>query len=196
MAESLAHSKWVCKYHIVFSPKYRRKIIYNQLRADIQQYIRDLCKWKGVEILEGHMMPDHVHLLLSIPPKYCVFSFMGYLKGKSSLMIYEKYPELKYKYRNREFWCRGYYVETVGKNAREGRKGNNYVRNCRSDRLRAGYAQNERRHDEIERRIRTKEHQDAVIQHQTELMRIAVYISAFLQHGAVAEPERLCGIED
>ena len=82
MAESLAHSKWVCKYHIVFCPRYRRKIIYNQLRADIQQYIRDLCKWKGVEILEGHMMPNHVHLLLSIPPKYCVSSFMGVLERK------------------------------------------------------------------------------------------------------------------
>ena len=98
MAESLAHSKWVCKYHIVFSPKYRRKIIYNQLRADIQQYIRDLCKWKGVEILEGHMMPDHVHLLLSIPPKYCVFSFMGYLKGKSAMMIFEKHGATIKKY--------------------------------------------------------------------------------------------------
>ena len=119
MANSLTHTRWVCKYHIVFSPKYRRKIIYYQLRKDIQQYIRDLCKWKGVEIIEGKMMPDHVQLLLSIPPKYSVSSFMGYLKGKSSLMIYEKYPELKYKYRNREFWCRGYYVDTAGKNAKK-----------------------------------------------------------------------------
>ena len=114
MAQSLAHSKWVCKYHIVFSPKYRRKIIYNQLRVDIQQYIRDLCKWKGVEILEGHMMPDHVHLLLSIPPKYCVSSFMGYLKGKSAMMIFEKHGNLKYKFGNRHFWATGYYVSTVG----------------------------------------------------------------------------------
>ena len=113
MAESLAHSKWVCKYHIVFSPKYRRKIIYNQLRADIQQYIRDLCKWKGVEILEGHMMPDHVHLLLSIPPKYCVFSFMGYLKGKSAMMIFEKHGNLKYKFGNRHFWATGYYWDVT-----------------------------------------------------------------------------------
>ena len=97
MAESLAHSKWVCKYHVVFSPKYRRKIIYNQLSADIQQYIRDLCKWKGVEILEGHMTSDHVHLLLSIPPKYCVFSFMRYLKGKSAMMLFKKHENLKYK---------------------------------------------------------------------------------------------------
>ena len=110
-----------------------------------------------------------------------VSSFMGYLKGKSSLMIYEKYPELKYKYRNREFWCRGYYVDTVGKNFA--------AQMVDAD-------DKHKVHDEIERRIRTKEHQDAVIQHQTELMRIAVYISAFLQHGAVAEPERLCGIED
>ena len=116
MAESLAHTKWLCKYHIVFCPKYRRKLIYNKLRADIQQNIRDLCKWKGVEIIEGHMMPDHVHLLLSIPPKMSVSSFMGYLKGKSSLMIFDKHANLKYRYGNRELWCRGYYVDTVGKN--------------------------------------------------------------------------------
>ena len=119
MANSLAHTKWVCKYHIVFTPKYRRKIIYNELRADIRDILKDLCKWKGVEIIEGHMMPDHVHLLISIPPKYSVSQFMGYLKGKSTTMIYEQFPELKYKYRNREFWCKGYYVDTVGKN--EGR---------------------------------------------------------------------------
>mgnify|MGYP002546094491 CR=1 FL=1 len=119
MANSLAHSKWVCKYHIVFSPKYRRKIIYYQLRADIQQYIRDLCKWKGVEIIEGKMMPDHVHLLLSIPPKYSVSSFMGYLKGKSSLMIFDRHANLKYKYGNRHFWARGYYVDTVGRNKKQ-----------------------------------------------------------------------------
>ena len=116
---TLAHTKWMCKYHIVFIPKYRRKVIYNQLRKDISGYISTLCRYKGVEIIEGHMMPDHVHLVLSIPPKTSVSSFMGYLKGKSSLMIYEKYPELKYKYRNREFWCRGYYVDTAGKNAKK-----------------------------------------------------------------------------
>ena len=87
--------QWVCKYHVVFSPKCRRKVIYNELRVDIQQYIRDLCKWKGVDIVEGHMMPDHVHLLLSIPPKYCVSSFMGYLKGRSATMIFEKHANLK-----------------------------------------------------------------------------------------------------
>ena len=90
MANSLAHTKWVCKYHIVFTPKYRRKIIYKELRKDIQEIIKDLCKWKGVEIIEGHMMPDHIHILVSIPPKYSVSQFMGYLKGKSAMMIFER----------------------------------------------------------------------------------------------------------
>ena len=106
----------MCKYHIVFTPKYRRKAIYGDLRKDIQEYIKTLCKYKGVEIIEGHMMKDHVHLLLSIPPKMSVSSFMGYLKGKSALMIFEYHANLKYKYGNRHFWCRGYYVDTVGKN--------------------------------------------------------------------------------
>ena len=96
MANSLAHTKWVCKYHIVFTPKYRRKIIYNQLRVDIRNILKDLCKWKGVEIIEGNCMPDHVHLLLSIPPKMSVSYIMGYLKGKSSLMIFERHANLKY----------------------------------------------------------------------------------------------------
>lgn len=116
MAESLAHTKWLCKYHIVFCPKYRRKIIYNKLRKDIQQIIRDLCKWKGVEILEGHMMPDHIHLVLSIPPKTSVSAFMGYLKGKSAMMIFDRNANLKYKFGNRQFWATGYYVSTVGLN--------------------------------------------------------------------------------
>ena len=116
---SLSHTKWLCKYHVVFTPKYRRKIIYNQYRESLKEIIKTLYGYKGVETLEGHMMPDHVHLLLSIPPSISISSFMGYLKGKSSLMIYEKYPELKYKYRNREFWCRGYYVDTAGKNAKK-----------------------------------------------------------------------------
>ena len=116
MANSLAHTKWVCKYHIVFTPKYRGKTIYNQLRKDIQQIIRDLCKWKGIEIIEGHMMPDHIHLLVSVPPKYSVSQIMGYLKGKSAMMIFERHANLKYKYGNRNFWCRGYYVDTVGRN--------------------------------------------------------------------------------
>ena len=97
MAKSLSHTKYMCKYHIVFIPKFRRKVIYNKLRKDIQEIIKQLCQWKGVEILEGHMMPDHVHLLLEIPPKMSVSYFMGYLKGKSSLMIFEKHSNLKYK---------------------------------------------------------------------------------------------------
>ena len=116
---SLAHTKWMCKYHIIFTPKYRRKAIYNQYKADLRDILKQLCSYKGVEIIEGHLMPDHVHMLVSIPPKISVSSFMGYLKGKSSLMIYEQFPELKYKYRNREFWCRGYYVDTAGKNAKK-----------------------------------------------------------------------------
>ena len=114
--QSLAHTKWVCKYHIVFTPKYRRKAIYGELRKDIQEYIRTLCKYKDVEIIEGHMMLDHVHLLLSIPPKMSVSSFMGYLKGKSALMIFDNHANLKYKYGNRRFWAEGYYVSTVGIN--------------------------------------------------------------------------------
>ena len=115
-ANSAAHTKWLCKYHIVFTPKYRRKIIYNQYKSDLARILHDLCAYKGVEILEGHLMPDHVHMLVEIPPKMAVSSFMGYLKGKSSTMLYEQFGELKYKYRNREFWCKGYYVDTVGKN--------------------------------------------------------------------------------
>ena len=113
---SLAHTKWMCKYHIVFTPKYRRKAIYGELRKDIREYIRTLCKYKGVEINEGHMMIDHVHLLLSIPPKMSVSSLMGYLKGKSALMIFDNHANLKYKYGNRKFWAEGYYVSTVGLN--------------------------------------------------------------------------------
>ena len=115
---SLSHTKWLCKYHIVIVPKYRRKIIYNQYRKDLQEIIRTLCKYKGVEIIEGHMMPDHVHLLLSIPPKTSIASFMGYLKGKSALLIFQKWGNMKFAYRNREFWCKGYYVDTVGKNTK------------------------------------------------------------------------------
>lgn len=116
MAESLVHSKWVCKYHVVFTPKYRRKIIYNELREDIKEIIKDLCKWKGIKIIEGHMMSDHVHLLLSIPPKYSISSVMGYLKGKSAMMIFERHANLRYKYGRRNFWSTGYYVSTVGIN--------------------------------------------------------------------------------
>ena len=113
---SLAHTKWVCKYHIVFTPKYRRKEIYGQYREDLKEIIKLLCKYKGVEIIEGHMMLDHVHLLVAIPPKTSVSSFMGYLKGKSALMMFDRHANLKYKYGNRHFWAEGYYVSTVGLN--------------------------------------------------------------------------------
>ena len=111
-AQSLAHTRWLCEYHIVFTPKYRRKVLFSQLRESV----RDLCKYKGVEIIEVHLMPDHVHMLVSIPPKISVSSFMGYLKGKSSLMIFDKHANLKYKFGNRKFWAEGYYVSTVGLN--------------------------------------------------------------------------------
>ena len=115
-ANSLSHTKWLCKYHIVFTPKYRRKIIYNQYRASLHDIIKQLCAYKGMEIIEGHRMPDHVHLLLSIPPKISVSQFMGYLKGKSSLMMFDKHANLKYKFGNRHFWAEGYYISTVGLN--------------------------------------------------------------------------------
>ena len=115
-ANSLAHTKWICKYHIVFAPKYRRKVFYGEKRIAIGKILRQLCEWKDVNIVEAEMCPDHVHMLLEIPPKYSVSTVMGYLKGKSSTMIYKQFGELKYKYRNREFWCKGYYVDTVGKN--------------------------------------------------------------------------------
>ena len=115
-SNTLAHTKWNCKYHIVFAPKYRRKVFYEEKRVEIREILRQLCAWKGVEIIEGEICPDHIHLLVSIPPKMSVSGFMGYLKGKSSLMIFQKYGNIKFAYRNREFWCRGYYVDTAGKN--------------------------------------------------------------------------------
>ena len=115
-ANSLAHTKWLCKYHIIFTPKYRRKIIYNQYRKDLGEILRTLCRYKGVEIIEGHLMPDHVHMLVSIPPKLSVSSFMGYMKGKSALMMFDRHANLKYKFGNRHFWSEGYYVSTVGIN--------------------------------------------------------------------------------
>ena len=114
--KSLAHTKWNCKYHIVFTPKYRRKIIYNKLRRDIVQIIKDLCKWKGIEIIEGKAMPDHIHILVKIPPKMSISNFMGYLKGKSAMMIFARHGNLKYKFGNNNFWSTGYYVSTVGLN--------------------------------------------------------------------------------
>ena len=113
---SLSHTKWECKYHIVFSPKYRRKEIFGKLKIDIGQILRQLCKQKEVEVLEAHACVDHIHMLVSIPPKLSVSGFMGYLKGKSSLMIFERHANLKYRYGNRHFWCKGYYVSTVGRN--------------------------------------------------------------------------------
>lgn len=113
---SLAHSKWNCKYHIVFAPKYRRQIIFGNIKADIGQILRKWCEFKGVEILEANACIDHIHMLVSIPPKLSVSQFMGYLKGKSSLMIFDRHANLKYKYGNRQFWCKGYYVDTVGRN--------------------------------------------------------------------------------
>ena len=113
---SLAHTKWLCKYHIVFTQKYRRKIIYNQYKESIRDIIKQLCGYKGIEIIEGEIMADHIHLLLSIPPKYSVSSVMGYIKGKSALMIFDKHSNLKYKFGNRHFWAEGYYVSTVGLN--------------------------------------------------------------------------------
>lgn len=113
-----AHSKWRCQYHIVFSPKYRRKEIYGQLKKDIGQILRKLCEEKKVEILEAEACPDHIHMLVCIPPYLSVAQFMGYLKGKSSLMIFDRHANLKYKYGSRHFWARGYYVDTVGRNER------------------------------------------------------------------------------
>lgn len=117
--ESLSHSAWNCKYHIVFAPKYRRQAIYGQIKQDIGKILRLLCQRKEIEIIEAECCRDHVHMLIKIPPKYSVSSIMGYLKGKSSLMIFERHANLKYKYGNRHFWCRGYYVDTVGKNAKK-----------------------------------------------------------------------------
>ena len=114
--KSLSHSKWRCKYHIVFAPKYRRQIVYGQLKADIGKILRSLCERKGVNIISAECCPDHIHMLVEIPPHMSVSSFMGYLKSKSSLMIFDRHANLKYKYGNRHFWCRGYYVDTVGKN--------------------------------------------------------------------------------
>ena len=123
---SLAHTRWECKYHIVFAPKFRRQEIYGKLKADIETILRELCERKGIEIIQAELCPDHIHMLIRIPPKYSVSEIMGYLKGKSSLIIFDRHANLKYKYGNRHFWCRGYYVDTVGKNAK---KIEEYIRN-------------------------------------------------------------------
>ena len=124
--KSLAHSKWNCKYHIVFAPKYRRQEIYGKVKREIGKILRQLCEQKGIEIIEAEACPDHIHMLVSIPPKYSVAQIMGYLKGKSSLMIFDKFANMKYKYGNRHFWCRGYYVDTVGRNKKQIEE---YIRN-------------------------------------------------------------------
>lgn len=121
-----AHTTWNCRYHIVFAPKFRRKVFYGERRREIGGILRTLCEWKQINIVEAEVCPDHIHMLVEIPPKYSVSGFVGYLKGKSSLMIYERFPNLQYKYRNREFWCRGHYVDTVGKNAA---KISSYIKN-------------------------------------------------------------------
>lgn len=124
--QSLAHTKWECKYHVVFAPKFRRQIIYGRIKKDIGSILRDLCQRKGIEIVEAELCIDHVHMLVRIPPKYSVSQIMVYLKGKSSLLIFDRHANLKYKYGNRHFWCRGYYVDTVGKNEK---KIAEYIRN-------------------------------------------------------------------
>ena len=144
MSNSLAHTKWKCKYHIVFTPKYRRKVICNKYKESIVEIIKELCKWKGVEIIEGKAMVDHVHLLVSIPPKMSVSSFMGYLKGKSALMMFDRHANLKYKFGNRHFWSRGYYVSTVGLN----------------EATIAKYVREQEKHDQMMDRITTKEAED------------------------------------
>ena len=114
--KSTAHSKYRCQYHIVFAPKFRRKEIYGKLKKDIGQILRKLCEQKDVQIIEAEACPDHIHMLVSIPPHISIAQFMGYLKGKSSLMIFDRHANLKYKYGNRQFWCKGYYVDTVERN--------------------------------------------------------------------------------
>ena len=123
---TLSHTTWECKYHIVFAPKYRRQVVYGKIKADVANILSMLCKRKGVEIIAAECMPDHIHMFVRIPPNISVSEFMGYLKGKSSLMIFDRHANLKYKYGNRKFWCRGYYVDSVGKNAK---KIEEYIRN-------------------------------------------------------------------
>lgn len=141
---SLSHTRWNCKYHIVFIPKYRRKEIYGKIRTDIGQILRQLCVYKDVEIIEAHAMSDHIHMMIRIPPKISVSSFMGYLKGKSSLMIFERHANLKYKYGNRNFWAKGYFVSTVGLN----------------DEVVKEYIRNQEKEDMMSDSLSTKEYKD------------------------------------
>ena len=142
--DSLSHTKWRCQYHIVFAPKYRRQIIYGKYRAEIGKILRTICERNGIEIIEANACPDHIHMLVSIPPKLSVSKFMGILKGKSSLMIFDRFANLKYKYTNRHFWARGYYVDTVGRNK-------NAI---------AKYTQNQLQEDKISDQISMKEYLD------------------------------------
>ena len=141
---SLAHTKWNCKYHIVFAPKYRRKAFYGENRAEIGKILRELCRWKEINIIEAEVCLDHIHMLIEIPPKMSVAGFVGFLKGKSSLIIFERHANLKYKYGNRTFWCRGYYVDTAGKNAA---------------RI-AEFIQNQLKEDQVEDQMTLKEYND------------------------------------
>ena len=141
---SLAHTKWNCKYHIVFAPKYRRRIIYGKIKTDIGIILRKLCERKGVEIIDANACSDHIHMLVSIPPKLAVSSFMGYLKGKSALMMFDKHANLKYKFGNRHFWSEGYYVSTVGLNEATIRK----------------YIQEQEAHDVALDKLSVKEYED------------------------------------
>ena len=142
--DSLAHTTWECKYHIVFAPKYRRQVIYRKIRTDVGKILRQLCEYKGIEIVEAELCPDHIHMLLKIPPKYSVSQIMGYLKGKSSLLIFDRHANLKYKYGNRKFWCTGYYVSTVGHNEK-------VIKN---------YIQNQLKEDQIEDQMSMHEYVD------------------------------------
>ena len=141
---SLEHTRWRCQYHVVFAPKYRRMAIYGEIRADIGKILRKLCEQKGIEIIEAEACPDYIHMLLSIPPKMSVSYAIGYLKGKSSLMIFDRHANLKYKYGNRHFWARGYYVDTVGRNKEAIKK----------------YIQNQLKEDEMADQMTIKEYYD------------------------------------
>ena len=141
---SLEHTSWRCQYHVVFAPKYRRMEIYREIRADIGVIIRKLCQQKGVEIIEANACPDHIHMLISIPPKYSVSQIMGYLKGKSSLMIFDRHANLKYKFGNRHFWSEGYYVSTVGLNEATIKK----------------YIQDQENYDIMQDKLSVKEYED------------------------------------
>lgn len=142
--DSLNHTSWNCKYHIVFAPKYRRKVAYGNMRVEIGKILRELCNWKGVEIIQAEVCLDHIHMLVKIPPKISVSGFVGFLKGKSTLLIFERHANLKYKYGNRTFWCRGYFVDTAGKN----------------DKAIAEYIKNQLAENQIEDQMTLKEYVD------------------------------------